>query len=264
MAVRYFIICHPFFRLLRVAMTNPTEDRLGGGRARRNASDMKSIFKLGAPSYERDPTAEHNEHPGGIPVITERLPQTRSAAVSISVGIGSRDEGPKQHGMAHFLEHMLFKGTKNRTFNQVNETIEEAGGYLNAFTTAGDDLVLLVLDRRDGGHGPGAGPGHLLQPADGQGLHGAGEGVVKQEINNRLNDPERYIKNLLLRSLFKGGPLSRPVLGTDRSVDAFATEELLEFPFVQVPAAQDGGGGLRQHRREAGAAMGQRFIGWTG
>ena len=73
--------------------------------------------------------------PAGIPVITERLPQTRSAAVSISVGIGSRDEGPKQHGMAHFLEHMLFKGTKNRTFNQVNETIEEAGGYLNAFTT---------------------------------------------------------------------------------------------------------------------------------
>lgn len=167
--------------------------------------------------------------PGGIPVITERLPQTRSAAVSISVGIGSRDEGPKQHGMAHFLEHMLFKGTKNRTFNQVNETIEEAGGYLNAFTTQEMTSFFSFSIDETVATAQGLVQDIFCNPLMDKGYMELEKGVVKQEINNRLNDPERYIKNLLLRSLFKGGPLSRPVLGTDRSVDAFATEELLEF-----------------------------------
>ena len=167
--------------------------------------------------------------PAGIPVITERLPQTRSAAVSISVGIGSRDEGLKQHGMAHFLEHILFKGTKNHTFNQVNETIEEAGGYLNAFTTQEMTSFFSFSIDETIKTAQGLVQDIFCNPLMDKGYTELEKGVVKQEINNRLNDPERYIKNLLMRSLFKGGPLSRPVLGTGKSVDAFATEDLLEF-----------------------------------
>ncbi len=167
--------------------------------------------------------------PAGIPVITERLPQTRSAAISISVGIGSRDEGPKQHGMAHFLEHMLFKGTKNRSFNQVNETIEEAGGYLNAFTTQEMTSFFSFSIDETIKTAQGLVQDIFCNPLMDKGYMELEKGVVKQEINNRLNDPERYIKNLLLRSLFKGGPLSRPVLGNDRSVDSFSSEDLLEF-----------------------------------
>ena len=66
--------------------------------------------------------------PGGIPVIVECLPSTHSASFSAYFGAGSRDETAEQSGIAHMLEHMLFKGTKNRTARQMSEEIEAAGG----------------------------------------------------------------------------------------------------------------------------------------
>ena len=73
--------------------------------------------------------------PGGIPVIIERLPFTHSASFSTYFGTGSRDESDDQAGIAHMLEHMLFKGTKKRTARQMSEDIEAAGGEQNGYTT---------------------------------------------------------------------------------------------------------------------------------
>lgn len=73
--------------------------------------------------------------PNGIRVITEHIESVRSAAVGIWVKTGSRKETHAQSGITHFIEHMLFKGTENRTAFELAHTIESAGGYLNAFTS---------------------------------------------------------------------------------------------------------------------------------
>src|SRR3569833_2115587 len=72
--------------------------------------------------------------PGGLRVITEHVPASRSATVGLWVGIGSRDEPVAVAGAAHYLEHLLFKGTKNRDATQIAEEIDAVGGEFNAFT----------------------------------------------------------------------------------------------------------------------------------
>src|SRR5205085_12297152 len=70
----------------------------------------------------------------GLAVVTDAMPHLQSASLGVWVGSGSRDERPDEHGMAHFLEHMAFKGTTRRTARQIAEEIEAAGGDLNAAT----------------------------------------------------------------------------------------------------------------------------------
>ena len=71
----------------------------------------------------------------GLRVITEHIPAVRSVVFGVWVGAGSRDEGPDQHGAAHYLEHLLFKATARRSAFEVNAAIDEVGGEMNAFTT---------------------------------------------------------------------------------------------------------------------------------
>ena len=72
--------------------------------------------------------------PGGIRIITEAMPDVRSAAFGVWVGVGSRDETPIQAGASHFLEHLLFKGTDSRSALDISSSVESVGGEMNAFT----------------------------------------------------------------------------------------------------------------------------------
>ena len=80
-------------------------------------------------------SAEVTRLPSGLVVVTDAMPHLHTASLGVWVGSGSRDEQPDEHGMAHFLEHMAFKGTKRRTARQIAEEIEAAGGDLNAGTS---------------------------------------------------------------------------------------------------------------------------------
>lgn len=73
--------------------------------------------------------------PNGVRIITEEIDYVRSVSVGLWVGAGSRDEREGYEGISHFIEHMLFKGTKNRTARELAESLESVGGQLNAFTT---------------------------------------------------------------------------------------------------------------------------------
>jgi len=73
--------------------------------------------------------------PGGIPVIVDRLHWSRSAAVAVNVSVGSRDEPSGMNGIAHLLEHLLFKGTELRSSKQMSQQIEAAGGEMNGYTS---------------------------------------------------------------------------------------------------------------------------------
>src|ERR1700694_4266481 len=73
--------------------------------------------------------------PNGVRVVTERMPHVRSVSVGIWIGTGSREESPQESGISHFIEHMVFKGTKNRSAEQIARSVDSIGGGLDAFTS---------------------------------------------------------------------------------------------------------------------------------
>jgi predicted Zn-dependent peptidase len=167
--------------------------------------------------------------PGGLRVITEQVPAVRSASVGIWVGVGSRDEKPAVAGAAHYLEHLLFKGTEHRTAARIAEEIDAVGGELNAFTAKehtcyyahvlDEDLPLavdlvcdVVFDA-------------LLAESDVE----TERGVVLEEIAMRDDDPEDLLHDAFCTALLGDHPLGRPVLGTEQSITAMSRAALHGF-----------------------------------
>jgi predicted Zn-dependent peptidase len=167
--------------------------------------------------------------PGGLRVITEQVPGVRSASVGIWVGVGSRDEKPAVAGAAHYLEHLLFKGTAKRTAVAIAEEIDAVGGELNAFTAKehtcyyahvlDEDLPLamdlvcdVVFDA-------------LLAESDME----TERGVVLEEIAMRDDDPEDLLHDAFCAALLGDHPLGRPVLGTEQSIAAMSRTALNGF-----------------------------------
>ncbi|CUT04460.1 M16 family metallopeptidase, partial [Candidatus Kryptobacter tengchongensis] len=71
----------------------------------------------------------------GIKIVSESIPHVKSISIGVWVDVGSRDENELNNGITHFIEHMVFKGTKTRNTREIAEFVENIGGYLNAFTT---------------------------------------------------------------------------------------------------------------------------------
>jgi len=200
------------------------------------------------------------ELPGGLRVLTETVSGVRSVSLGVWIGIGSRDETPPQAGAAHFLEHLLFKGTRRRTAAGIAEAFDAVGGDLNAFTAkehtcyyahvldndvalAVDVLADVVTDA-------------VLDPADIE----LERGVVLEEIAMRDDDPEDLVGELFDEALFGAHPLGRPVIGCEGSVRGMSRETLHGFwrgeyttPRMVVAAA---GNLVHEHVMElAGAAL---------
>jgi predicted Zn-dependent peptidase len=84
---------------------------------------------------EHEAGFERTELPGGLRVLTERMPAVRSVTLGIWAGVGSRDETPRLAGASHYLEHLLFKGTRRRSARDIAEAMDAVGGETNAFTS---------------------------------------------------------------------------------------------------------------------------------
>ncbi len=167
--------------------------------------------------------------PSGLRVITERIPGVRSASVGLWVQVGARDERAEVAGAAHYLEHLLFKGTANRSAAAIAEEIDAVGGELNAFTAKehtcyyahvlDEDLPLaldLVCDVVFEA---------LCEPRDFE----TERGVVLEEIAMRDDDPEDLLHDAFLDALLGEHPLGRSVLGTERSIQDMDRDALFSF-----------------------------------
>jgi predicted Zn-dependent peptidase len=167
--------------------------------------------------------------PSGLRVVTEQIPGVRSASVGLWVQIGSRDERPEVAGAAHFLEHLLFKGTAKRSAADIAEEIDAVGGELNAFTSKehtcyyahvldedlalGLDLVCdVVFDA-------------LCEEDDFE----TERGVVLEEIAMRDDDPEDLLHDAFTEALLGNHALGRPVLGTEQSIEDMSRDALYNF-----------------------------------
>ena len=167
--------------------------------------------------------------PGGLRVITEQVPGVRSVAFGVWVNVGSRDETGTQMGSAHYLEHLLFKGTHRRSALDISASIEAVGGDLNAFTTkeytcyyarvldtdlplAIDVVCDVVTDA-------------LIRTADVE----AERGVILEEIAMHDDDPTDLVHDEFAAAMFGDTPLGRPVLGTIETIEGITRTAINSF-----------------------------------
>jgi len=165
----------------------------------------------------------------GLRVVTERMPGLRSVALGFWVLAGSRDEPPPISGSSHFLEHLLFKGTRTRSARDIAEAFDAVGGDVNAFTAKEYTAYYArVLDRdlpMAVEHLADMVQHSVLRPADVE----AERRVILEEINVHEDTPDDLVHDLFTETLWPGHPLGRPVLGTRESVRAATREQIRRF-----------------------------------
>jgi len=177
---------------------------------------------------ERDHRVSRTILPGGLRVVTEHLPAVHSVALGIWVGVGSRDEDREHAGATHYLEHLLFKGTRRRTALELSAEMDAVGGEMNAFTAKeytcyyarvlDRDLPLAVDVLSD------MVTSSLITPKDVD----AERNVVLEEIAMNDDDPTDTVHEAFTAKLFGDTPLGRPILGTTTSINAITREQILE------------------------------------
>ena len=167
--------------------------------------------------------------PNGIRVVTEHMPHVRSVTMGVWVWSGTRFEPAEKPGIAHFLEHAVFKGTEKRNAYQIAQSIESLGGYLNAFT--GRELNCYFARVMDS-HLPVAVDviGDLLQSSKFDPHEIEKEKmVVIEEIHGLEDNPEDLVSELYANLIWQPHPLSRPILGNAPSVSSFTRNHLVAY-----------------------------------
>jgi len=165
----------------------------------------------------------------GLRVVSRDMPGLHSAAIGIWVNAGCRDERAEQNGIAHFLEHMAFKGTARRSALEIVEAIENVGGYINAYTSrdvtsyyarvlAGDvELALDVI------------ADIVMNPVFDQREIEVERGVILQEIGQALDTPDDVIFDWLQEAAYPDQPMGRTILGPAERVSRFDRADLSGF-----------------------------------
>jgi predicted Zn-dependent peptidase len=165
----------------------------------------------------------------GLTLITESVPGVRSVAVGVWLKRGSRHERPEQSGISHFIEHMVFKGTKSRSAERIAEEVDSIGGHMDAFTAKEyASFHLKVLDE----HLPMAVEilgdivvNPLFDPTE----MAREKKVIFEEINMVEDTPDDLVMELLAGAFWPGHPLGRSILGSKRTVAGLRREGLSEF-----------------------------------
>ncbi len=198
----------------------------------------------------------------GLRVVSHEMPHLETVSLGVWINAGARNEAPEQHGIAHFLEHMAFKGTNRRSALQIAEEIESAGGDINAATgmemtsyfarvLKGDTVLALdVLSDI------------LLEPKFDMGEIDRERQVVIQEIGASLDDPGDLVFDLAQECAFPDQALGRPILGTVGSVGSFSPAMISDYRDTHygAPAMVLSAAGAVTHEdlvREAGDAFGR-------
>ena len=167
--------------------------------------------------------------PNGLRILTQPVPAVRTAAVGVFVGTGSRHEAAKESGAAHFLEHMAFKSTLNRSTDRLAMDIDSIGGQMNAYTTKETTCFYtrcldLHLPRAIELLGDMLRNGAFLdEEVDTE------RGVILEEIGMYRDTPEDLVNELLNAAVYKGHSLARPILGTRRTLSAMTGAWLRDY-----------------------------------
>ncbi len=167
--------------------------------------------------------------PSGLRIVSDPMPEARTASLTVHVAAGSRHESEAEHGLAHLLEHMAFKGTQSRSARAIAEEIESVGGDLNAATATEQtsyyarllpehtDLALEIL------------ADILLRSTFEPDELQREKEVILQEIASVEDQPDDFVFDLFSAAAFPNQPIGRPILGTERTVRGFDKQAVSSY-----------------------------------
>lgn len=192
---------------------------------------MNKISPLHNPSPQAFPQTHYRKTvlSNGLRVVTEEVPYVRSISLGVWIDVGSRDEAVNNNGISHFLEHMVFKGTKHYSLQEIARSLESVGGYLNAFTSKEHtcfyaraldahlstamkvvaDLVRFPLFN--------------LKEIEKE------KTVVIEELKNMEDDPDELIHDYMDKRVYAKHPLAFPVIGKEKSIKGITREHLRAY-----------------------------------
>jgi len=165
----------------------------------------------------------------GLRIISEKIPSARSISIGIWVDVGSRDEQTEENGISHFVEHMLFKGTKKRTAKKIASSLESLGGNINAFTSREQTCYMaVILDE------------HLEQAVDvlsdilmNSTLTAKNiareKSVILEEIHEVRENPSDLVHEYFSENFWSNQPLGRSILGTEENVLSFGRKDFKNY-----------------------------------
>ncbi|MEV4622908.1 pitrilysin family protein [Asanoa sp. NPDC049573] len=199
-----------------------TRERAGASASARAVTRTLTTDPLGG-------TIRRTVLPSGLRILTEAVPAMRSVSFGVWVSIGSRDETPAQSGCSHFLEHLLFKGTKKRSALDISAQIEAVGGETNAFTTkeytcyyarvldadlplAIDVMCDLIADS-------------VLDPADIE----TERAVILEEIAMHEDEPGDEVHDIFATAVYGRHPLGRLISGTEETISPMTRRQIETF-----------------------------------
>src|SRR3974390_3059408 len=165
----------------------------------------------------------------GLRVATAEMPHMLSVSMGLWVGVGSRHEPAELNGVCHFIEHLLFKGTKKRSARQISQDVEGIGGYLNAFTSEEmtcyhskarsdrfDELLDVLTDM-------------FLNSRFNPVELDKERSVIKEEVAMYLDQPQHRVQEILNEILWPGQALGRPLTGTDETLDYLTRPRVVDY-----------------------------------
>jgi predicted Zn-dependent peptidase len=165
----------------------------------------------------------------GLTVATAEMPHMASVSVGIWVGVGGRYEPAPISGTSHFIEHLLFKGTKRRSAREISQAVEGIGGYLNAFTSEEhtcfyararhDDLPILLDVLIDMFLNSTFDPVEIGKERD----------VIKEELASYLDQPHQLVQEMHNAAMWPGQPLGRSITGTPKTLDAISRDTMVNY-----------------------------------
>ncbi len=174
-------------------------------------------------------TARLTTLPNGLRIVTEQMPGLQSASLGVWVTAGGRHETAAQNGIAHFLEHMAFKGTARRTARQIAEEIEDVGGYINAYTSKEMTAYYARVLSADTALALDVISDIVLNPVFNAEDIETERHVILQEIGQALDTPDDIIFDWLQEASYPDQPFGRTILGPAERVEAFGADDLRGF-----------------------------------
>ncbi len=212
------------------ATTRPVRASGPGGSAPLRRPGTSTLLTVRDEAGLVTSTVRRTVLPGGLRVVTEEMAGARSASVGVWVAVGSRDEAPEEHGCSHFLEHLLFKGTEQRTALDISVELDTVGGELNAFTAKeytcfharvlAEDLALAVDVLGD------MTTGSLLEQVDVE----TEREVILDEIAMHDDDPDDVVHNLVAQQAWGAtSALGRSIAGSPESIAALDRDGVAAF-----------------------------------
>ena len=166
--------------------------------------------------------------PNGLTIITEQMQHIRSASIGVWLQTGSRDEAPEWNGISHFIEHMVFKGTKHRTAEEIARQVDSFGGNMDAFTAKEcicfnvkvlDEHIPTALDILSD---------LVLNPVFDAADITRERGVIMEEIKMDEDNPDYLVHEIFTQNFWKDHPLGKPILGTKETVKRFERDPILD------------------------------------